>query len=210
MFYAFARFLIAPLLKLFFRFKSRGVENAPIDGAVVYASSHKSYIDPVVVAIGLYPRRIRFMAKAELWKIPVLGRLIGALGAFPVERGRGDRKAIVTALEILKSGGNLLIFPEGTRIRREGVGEGRRGVASLAMKTGALVVPVGISGVEKIMPEGTRLPRFPKVEINVGKPLDPAVYAGDQEALSAAIMREIARLIGCEPGERAEEVAVED
>ncbi len=193
--YAIAYLVLAPLFRVLYRLEVRGLEN--VEGApLIFAANHKSYLDPIAVGIPLYPRRLNFMAKSELWKIPVLARLITALGAYPVTRGKFDRRAIAKTIDILKSGGNVLMFPEGTRIRRAELGAAYKGVASISMRSGAPVVPVGIAGAERIMPEGGVLPRFPKIAVAFGRPIDPKHYGGDRNGLTDDIMKEIAKLSG--------------
>ncbi|MHB0977203.1 MAG: lysophospholipid acyltransferase family protein [Candidatus Aquicultorales bacterium] len=207
MFYALVFHIISPLFKLFYRIEVRGIENLQSAGAL-FASNHKSYLDPVLVGYSVYPKRLHYMAKAELWKIPVLGRTISALNAFPVNRGGFDRKAVVKALELLREGRDMLMFPEGTRIRRDGLGEARPGIAAIAIKAGVRIVPVGITGADKVLPDGARIPRFPKIVVSIGEAMDPEEFEKDQDRLMEAVMNEIGRLTGLQPAEAAGEGAV--
>ena len=120
MLYVFAKIFIAPLVWLFLRPKVYGRENLNIQGKAIICCNHRAAFDPVLLAI-ISPRFIHFMAKKELFDIPVLGWLITKVGAFPVDRQISDINAVKTAMQILKSGDKLLIFPEGTVIRN-GVG----------------------------------------------------------------------------------------
>lgn len=129
-----------------------------------------SYVDPIVLGLAAYPRRIYFMAKEELFKIPILNWLIRALNAFPVRRGKSDKKAFQMALELLLGGKVVGLFPEGTRHRGK-LGPARSGVAILALKTGVPVIPIAIIGTDKILPDGKHIPRFPRIRAVIGKPI---------------------------------------
>jgi 1-acyl-sn-glycerol-3-phosphate acyltransferase len=122
-----------------------GRELIPREGPVILIGNHVSYLDPPALGVAC-PRQVYFMAKVELFRIPLFGYIIGALGAFPVKRGAPDRKAIKRALEILASGKVLGIFPEGTRIMTGELGPAEEGAALLALRTGACLVPAGIRG----------------------------------------------------------------
>lgn len=193
--YTIAYLVLAPLFKALYGLEVRGLENVG-EAPLIFAANHKSYLDPIIVGIPLYPRKLNFMAKSELWGIPILAQLITALGAYPVKRGKFDRRAIAGTIDILKGGGNVLMFPEGTRIRRPGLGAAFKGVASISMKSGAPVVPVGITGAERILPEGRAVPRFPRIAVSFGKPIDPADYGVDKNGFMEDVMKEIARLSG--------------
>jgi 1-acyl-sn-glycerol-3-phosphate acyltransferase len=123
-------------------------------------------------------RRIRFMAKQELFEKPFLAWLFTALGGFPVERGTADRAALRAAREVLEGGEPLAVFPEGTRRRGRDVVDLFDGAAYLASRTGVPIVPVGIGGSEQILASGRSLPRPHKVAIVVGDPIDPPNAGG--------------------------------
>ncbi len=191
-----ARFLRATLAKgalALYRTRFEGEERIPAGGAIL-AGNHVSYLDPVLLWCGT-PRPTHFMAKAELWDVPVVGWALPRLWAFPVRRGEADRAAISTATEHLQGGALVGIFPEGTR-QRDGsdeLGEANEGVAFIATRAGVPVVPVGIAGTEKAMPPGARVPRFPRVRVWYGHPVDPARFTDGSRkervaAMTAAIM----------------------
>ncbi len=145
-FYNFAAALLRIFFKILFSVRIEGTENIPSEGGFLIASNHKSNFDPPFLA-GFLPARLTFMSKAELFKVPILGSLVKALGAFPVKRGMGDIGAIRTALKILSEKKNILIFPEGTRSKeKDKILDGKPGAALLAYKSKSLIVPVGISG----------------------------------------------------------------
>src|SRR5680860_695951 len=112
--YRIVHAVIAPVVKTIFRMRITGLENLPKDGPIVLASNHVTNADPVFVGVAC-PRMVHFMAKAEIWKVPLLGRLVSRVGAFPVRRGGADREAVRTALRILKGGAVMGMFPEGRR-----------------------------------------------------------------------------------------------
>lgn len=131
------------------RIKGEGLENVPGQGPVIIAANHKSFLDPVVLGV-LLPRQIRFMAKKELFNIPLFGWLITALGAFPVDRGKPDRASLRNSLDVLKKGGVLGIFVEGTRVKKPGIGEIKPGVYLIAKMSAAPVVVAAIRGTRPL------------------------------------------------------------
>lgn len=153
----------------------RGLHNVPRKGSLIVAPNHVSHLDPPVIACSL-PRKITFMAKGELFR-GVLGRLISSLGAFPVTRGEGDIESMRKAIHLLEEGQAVLIFPEGTRGDGVSMLPINRGVAMLAKRTGAAVLPVGIVGTHKTWPKGRSKPRRGKVVVCFGEPFGYAEIA---------------------------------
>lgn len=127
-------------LKVIFLFKAYGKENIPKEGAFLLCSNHRGLRDPIFLAAGC-ERQLTFMAKEELFHVPVLGWLIKKLGAFPIRRGKGDAGAVMTTLKILKKGEATLIFPEGTRVKENERKEINPGIIRLAIGAGASIVP---------------------------------------------------------------------
>jgi len=151
----------------FYRWRVQGLPNVPGQGGCVVVANHCNFADPLVLGSALLSRRIvRFMAKAEIFKWPVLGQLVRWLYAFPVRRQIADRQAIHTALELVRQGHVLGMFPEGARHRDGRLHELRRGAAMIHLATGAPVVPVGIAGTERM-----KLFHFPRVAVFVGQML---------------------------------------
>ena len=163
------RSLVQVSFQIYFRMVRRGREFIPRQGPAIIASNHRSFFDPFV--IGTMARRpLYYVAKRELFEIhPVLSWLLSALGAFPVDRGRGDRDTIETARELLARGEIVLIFPEGTRTRPGPLGQPKRGVGRLALETGAPVIPVAVIGTESIR-RGWRI-RPHRVRVRAGRTL---------------------------------------
>lgn len=167
--YGFLRILITNPLRFFFRMEIRGTENWPNHGPAILASNHLSNMDPPLLCLS-YPGQICWMAKVELIRMPVLGRILLKLGAFPVRRGENDRDAIRRARELLEMGYVIGMFPEGTRQKEGAFGEPQAGVGLLAMTPGVPVIPIRIRGTGDIL-QGGRFHRA-KVSVTVGPPVD--------------------------------------
>ena len=143
-FYSFAIGLIKGLLKVFLLFRAKGKKNIPMEGAFLLCANHNSLMDPVLIAAGC-KRQLTFMGKDELFHVPVLGRLIKALGAFPIKRGKGDAAAVMATLKIMKRGGATLIFPEGKRMPRDERKSVNSGIIRLAMQSEVPILPAYVS-----------------------------------------------------------------
>ena len=153
-----------------FALEAHGTEHVPMAGPVLVVSNHLSHLDPPLVGAAS-PRTLHFMAKAELFDVPLFGRFIHALNARPVRREGRDASALRAALALLDEGCALLVFPEGTRGEEGVLGEGRPGAGMLAMLSGASVVPTLIQGSGRAWPKGRLTPRPGRVRIDFGKPL---------------------------------------
>jgi len=184
LFYHFIVGLAWVVFHLWFNLKIEGRENIPKGKNFVYASNHRSYADPVLIAIA-GKGKFGFMAKAELFEKPAFAWLIRNLGAFPVERGKGDTAAIDRAIETVKGGRNLLIFPEGTRSKDGRVGRGKSGVALIASKAGADVIPVGISF------KGEKLHFRSQIIVKIGKPIPAGTLAIDPNLSDRDLLRKL-------------------
>lgn len=143
-------------------------DRIPQEGPVLFAPIHLSHLDPPAVGV-LIPRHVRIMAKKELFFFP-MGLLIRSIGAFPISRSGLDKAAIATASKILADGGVLMIFPEGTRGDGKVMGKFQSGLYRLAEKSGALVIPVGISGTEQSLPKGKNWPKRVRITVCFGEP----------------------------------------
>lgn len=200
MLYRILKPLAVALMRLLFRLEVHGQEHVPPTGPVLLASNHVSVLDPPLVG-GASPRVLHFMAKEELFRIPLFGRLITALNARPVKRDGSDSRALKTALRLLGEGRALLVFPEGTRGVEGRLASGKPGAGMLAVMSGAAVVPVHVSGSGRALPPGRMIPRPAKVRIRFGPPLhfkvgrDEERKEGYREA-TTEIMRAIAQLQG--------------
>jgi 1-acyl-sn-glycerol-3-phosphate acyltransferase len=158
-----------PLVRIVFRLRATGVENVPRQGGFVLAANHWSNFDPWPLAMPFFPRRfLRFMAKSELFWFP-LSLVIRAGGGFRVRRGEHDEQAIATAVDLVRAGHAVVMFPEGTRrrkgLRKKHEARWRSGAARIALQAEAPLVPAGISGTE-------RLARIGPLRVSYGPPLD--------------------------------------
>ncbi|KUO71112.1 MAG: acyl-phosphate glycerol 3-phosphate acyltransferase [Desulfosporosinus sp. BRH_c37] len=162
--YEFAKVMFRFQFKLM-GWRIQGVENMPTEGPVILAINHQSIWDPLVAASSL-PRKVSFMAKEELFSIPVLGKIFSKLGAFPVKRGHGDMNAIRQSLAILKEGHVLGLFPEGTRSKDGEIQKGLPGMVLLMEKSKAAVVPIKVFGTRHLLIKG-----WGKIVVVVGKPM---------------------------------------
>src|SRR5262245_25873620 len=171
MLFSIIKLIVFPLLRVLFTVEHQGVENVPEDGAVIIAGNHPSYMDPLLVGLPI-KRRIRFMAWDALFRIPLLGQVIKAVGAFPVDirKGRGEA-AYREALLVLENGEALGIFPEGQRSDQAAMGDLRAGVARLAIESGAPIVPVTIGGAMRAWPKWKLLPRPAKIIVRYHEPI---------------------------------------
>src|SRR5918999_4982910 len=140
------RAVLKPAILLYFRLRRLGREHIP-SGGVILAANHRSFLDPFAIGC-CNPRPIYFVAKQELFRNPVIGWFLNCMGAFPVRRGESDEESVKTSLALLQRGRDVVIFPEGTRIRSGSLAKPKRGVGRLALQSGAPVVPIAITGSE--------------------------------------------------------------
>ncbi|HVQ74283.1 MAG TPA: lysophospholipid acyltransferase family protein [Candidatus Binatia bacterium] len=198
MLYGILKPLAVLVMRLWFRLEVRGTEHVPAAGPVLLVANHSSLLDPPLVG-GAAPRRLCFMAKAELFRVPLFGRLIRALNARPVRREGAGAQALREALDALRSGQALLVFPEGTRGDEGDIRPAKPGAGMLAVMSGATVVPVYVSGSGRALPRGRLVPRPAKVVVRFGPALSFTVAPDDarreryREA-AEEMMRAVARL----------------
>lgn len=169
-----------------------GGERIPASGPYIVVSNHIDWKDPPAIEL-LFKVAIRFMAKTEAFDMPILGGLLRGIGCFPVRRGQADRRALETCLEVLRAGNPLGYFPEGTRSRDGRLRRAHPGIAFLASRSGAAILPVGVTGTR-----GARA-FHPDIRVRVGAPfhLDDLGLdaAHDEQATADAIMRRVADLL---------------
>lgn len=161
MFYWFVANLCRIFFSVFFRVDYKGLENVPKEGPLIVCCNHISLLDMFLFAHRI-PRKVHFMAKKELFSIPLVNIAVKALGAFPVNRGHGDLNAAKTTLQLLKEGKAVGIFPEGTRRNKiKGRVKPKSGAVLFALESDATILPVGIFGDYRI---------FSKIKVVYGKP----------------------------------------
>ncbi len=165
-----SRWLVRVISRLYFRIEFEGVERVPTSGAMIVAPNHVSYFDPFWVSIPI-DRPLRYMTWDRMTRLPILGPLIMAYGAFPVDVTKGDRAALKASLEQLRAGGGLMIFPEGARTKSGRLEEFKPGVIRLALETGAPIVPVTILGGYRAFSPHHYIPRPFKVRIVYHEPI---------------------------------------
>ena len=178
--------IVAVGAKVLFRPTVVGAENIPLTGPVLIAPIHRSNVD-FALTLFISKRKVFFMAKDSLFRVPLLGPLVTHLGAFPIHRGSADRESMAHSEAVLRQGHALVLFPEGTRKEGLSVAPLHDGAMFVAARTGAKVVPVGIGGSDRAMPKGAKLPRPSKIRIVVGPAIDPPSSEGrvSRSALTA-------------------------
>jgi 1-acyl-sn-glycerol-3-phosphate acyltransferase len=184
--YTFLRWLAVPFFGGLYRCRVGGAEHLPRTGPAMVAMTHKCFWDPVIAGM-VFERPLRFMAKKELFASQYAARFISSLGAFPLDRGAGDRAALQTALTILARGEVLLMFPEGHRQTDDAVHEFLPGVGMIALRSGAPVVPFALDGTQYMWRDGR--PGLPAIRGLAG----PAVDLSDITARNSRSYREAAR-----------------
>ena len=199
MLYAIGKNLSALVCRIFGRWEVIGRENIPTTGGVMLCGNHISYIDPPALGGGA-TRPVHFMAKLELFQIPILGALIKGVGAFPVRQKTADRAALKQAIEYLQDGEVVGMFPEGQRVFGGELGEPLPGVGMIVLRAKAPVIPVALINTDKLLPPHSVFFKFSHIKVVYGKPvpLDDLYEKGGREALDEVgkrIMSAIANLL---------------
>ena len=167
-----SKLIIFPIYKLIFRGNLIGRENIPQKGSFILVSNHGSLLDPPLLGHAV-DRNISFMAKSELFRIPLLGFIIKSCGAYPVKRGIVDKKTIKIACEKLSSNQSIGIFIDGTRQKNGRVNKPKQGAALLSFKNQKLLLPVAIINSHRLVKFKFFIPFFTRIVIKVGKPINP-------------------------------------
>jgi 1-acyl-sn-glycerol-3-phosphate acyltransferase len=183
------------LYKIFFRFRVYGRENVPPQGGVIIAANHLSYLDPQLIGIAIR-RRATYMARSSLFTIPLVGKFVASF-SFPVHRENPRPSTIKEAVNRLKSGELIVMFPEGSRSANGDLTGGKRGVATIASLSGATIIPALIAGTDRALPVGAKFIRPAKVTITFGSPLSAGSSESDRDfrkRITQDIMEEIKKL----------------
>lgn len=182
--YWFLWLLFNVLGRLFFRYRATGRENIPTQGGALVAANHASFLDIPLLGCGI-PRRVSFLGREDLFPIPGLNWTLQWLGWIPIRHDRLDRTGFGKAIDLIKSGNIVVIYPEGTRTRDGALRPGKPGIGTIVAATGCPVVPAYLSGTYEALPMGSFRLRFHPVHITYGKPIDFSSdaqrYAGKKE-----------------------------
>lgn len=197
--YFFWKVALMGICKLAFGLRFEGREHEPRRAPFIVAANHASILDPPIVGMGLR-HQSAYMAKQELFSVPILGPWLRSIGSFPVRRGTPDRRAIRQSLQILEQGGVLVIFPEGTRSPDGRLREPEAGAAMIALRTGLPVMPAAVINSHRILPKGAKWPAFRRVTVRFGPPMPVPKVEGrldhaTMDEWGQRIIREIERLL---------------
>jgi 1-acyl-sn-glycerol-3-phosphate acyltransferase len=203
--YSFLKLVLPPILKRLYHIEVEGVENFPAEGGVIVVANHVSFLDSFFIPYAL-PRRVVYLAKSEYFESWKTAWFVKSLGMIPVKRNVREKAeaALITAAGVLEDGGILALYPEGTRSPDGKLYRGRTGVARLALRSKAPVVPVGLIGSREVMPKNAKLPKlWGHVTVRIGQPMSVDKYKdcpqGDRVAIRSMtdeIMAEILALSG--------------
>ena len=214
--------VLTPVLRLLYRIQVEGKDRLPRDGPVILAANHRSFMDSLFLPL-VIPRRVTFVAKAEYFDSVKTAWFFRAVGQIPIRRegGSASEGALAAATDVLQAGQVFGIYPEGTRTRDGDLHRGHTGVARLALRTSAPIVPVGMIGTDEVQATDAKLPRlFRRITIRFGEPIRPGHYKGREDdslvlrAITDEVMFEIQQLSGYQyvdtyATKRAEDIPVE-
>lgn len=172
--YRFCRFFIMLWLKTWLRYEAHGGDNVPPGGGCIVASNHASFLDPVVVGCGMMHRHVRFMARDTLFNNRLSMWWADGVGVVRIDRTRGDVAALKSALAVLKQGGQVCVFPEGTRTPDGRLQQPKGGIGFLMAKAGVPVVPAYVDGTFAAFPKGAHGVKLRKVRVFYGGPILPS------------------------------------
>jgi 1-acyl-sn-glycerol-3-phosphate acyltransferase len=197
-FYYLETLLAKLLLRLLTRREVRGSDNVPTEGPLIVVANHLSMADPPILS-SILQRRIVYMAKEESFRNPIQGPLVRGFRAFPVRRGQLDRRALRSAQQVLSEGLALGMFPEGTRSRTARLQPGHPGTALIALRSGAPLLPVALTGTEKVLGPGLLFGRV-RITVSVGKPfslppVDGRLTKAELASATEVIMARVAELL---------------
>ena len=201
--------ILKPILRLLYGIKVEGLSNVPRKGPAIIAANHLSFLDSFFIPLVVNRRKVTYLAKADYFKSWKTAWFFKMAGQIPIDRQGGEKseRALNTALQVLKEGKLLGIYPEGTRSPNDKLHRGRTGVARLALAAKVPIVPCGLIGTLDVMPPDAKLPKFlgrSKVTVRFGKPLELDRFAGQERdrfvlrSITDELMYEIMMLSGQE------------
>ncbi len=205
MLYWAIKVVLTPVFRVMVRVRVEGRERLPRRGPVILAANHRSFLDSMFIPLVLR-RRVTFVAKAEYFDRARTAWFFRGVGQIPIRRdgGSASEGALLAAADVLQRGGVFGIYPEGTRTRDGKLHRGHTGVARLALRTGAPIIPIGLVGTDEVQPVDRKLPRFGRtVHIRFGAPIDVEHYRRSEHdhlvlrQLTDEVMYEIQQLCGC-------------
>jgi 1-acyl-sn-glycerol-3-phosphate acyltransferase len=172
--------VVSPMLHAYFRGRIYGAEHVPMQGPLIVVANHASDFDPPILSNSVR-RPVSFMAKEELFQVPLLGRAIRLYGAYPVKRGSADRSAIRAALTQLEAGWAVGVFLQGTRTSDARISDPKLGATLLAAKSQAALLPVSLWGTDAIIAKGQKLPRPAPITVRIGQAISPPTSTQREE-----------------------------
>jgi 1-acyl-sn-glycerol-3-phosphate acyltransferase len=184
--------VVSPMFHAYFRGRIYGVERVPQQSALVIVSNHASHFDPPILSAAMR-RPVAYMAKEELFRVPVLGQAIQLYGAYPVKRGSPDRSAIREALAKLQEGWAVGVFPSGTRTEDGRITDPKLGAVMVAAKAQVPLLPVSLWGTQRILRKGSALPHPVPVTVRVGD-LIPPPASSDRTVLESTLQQCVAAI----------------
>jgi len=192
--------LLKFIYKILFSFKVKGLRNVPSEGGFILASNHLSFLDPPALGVAC-PRPLNYLAREDLFDIPILGRLLRMVGVIPLAVDKpASPGTIKETIRRLKRGEGMVIFPEGTRSRDGYLQQGWPGIGLIAVKTGVPIIPVCLKGTEKALPRGAKFIRCKKISLCFGEKIEAGTINSSENRkdeyknISQVVMGEIARL----------------
>ena len=166
------QFLLQPFFVIWFRYRASGIENLPPESGALLLINHQSYLDPLLVGIGLR-RPVSYLARDSLFRVPILGALLRKTYVMSINRNAGGTESLRLSINRLKEGYLVGIFPEGTRTTDGELGDLKPGFIAIVRRSKSPVIPVGICGADRAMPKGSLFVFPKKIRVHYGKPLDP-------------------------------------
>jgi len=174
----------------YFRWRVFGAENVPVNGGVILASNHASFLDPPLVGCGL-KRDINYLARESLFRFPGIGALLRSWNAVPVDRDGGGAKGLKIILDRLLNGAGIILFPEGTRTKDGKLQPARSGIGLTVIKSQAPVVPVRVFGTFEAYGRHVKIPKPQRITVKYGKPMNFEMLRAEAKICDKARLKEI-------------------